>query len=339
MAADRRPRVLAPLGRDEEFYAPTRVELEKAGAELVLRPYRTAEELLPLAKDVDALYQSSVTFNRELLSQLPNLKVICARGIGFDNFDVDAATELGIVVVNLPRVFHREVAAHTMALLLTMIRQIVPLNAAMHARANNPSQPLHTAGSRPRQHIFGQTLGLIAFGNIARVVATMARGFEMRILAYDPFVKQEVADQYGVKLVSLEELLRESDFVSMHTPLMKNTFHLMGEEQFRQMKPTAYIVNTSRGRTIDEVALIKALREGWIAGAGLDVTETEPPDVDNPLLTMGNVILTPHIASASDLEHVERARWMGIEVGRVLNGQWPIHGLVNKGVKPRIPIS
>jgi D-3-phosphoglycerate dehydrogenase len=339
MTTNHRPRVLAPLRGDEEFYAPTRAELEKVGVELILRPYNTVDELLPLAKDVDALYQSSVPFDRELLSQLPHLKVICARGIGFDNFDVEAATELGIVVVNLPRVFHREVAAHTMALLLALIRQIVPLNAAMHARANNPNESGRAPGARPRQHIYGQTLGLVAFGNIARVVATMARGFEMRVLAYDPYVKQEVADQYGVKLVSLEELLRESDFISMHTPLMKSTFHLMGEEQFRMMKPTAYFVNTSRGKTVDEVALIKALREGWIAGAGLDVTEKEPPEPDNPLLAMSNVILTPHIASASDLEHVERARWMGIEVGRVLNGQWPIHGLVNKGVKPRIPLS
>jgi D-3-phosphoglycerate dehydrogenase len=206
----------------------------------------------------------------------------------------------------------------------------------MHELARNPQTPLRPA--IPHQHIYGQTLGLIAFGNIARVVATIARPFELRVIAFDPFVKQETADEYGVTLVSLEELLRESDFISMHTPLSEATYHLMGEAQFRMMKPTALFVNTSRGRTVDEVALIKALREGWIAGAGLDVTEKEPPDPDNPLLTLDNVILTPHIASASDKAGVERARWMGIEVGRVLNGQWPMHGLVNKNVKPRAPL-
>ncbi len=308
-----------------------------AGVELRLEPYSTLEELLPFAREADALYQSSVPMSRELLSQLPGLKAICALGIGFDDFDVEAATELGIVVINLPRVFHREVAHHTWALLLAMVRQIVPLNEAMHQRAKDPSTNLRPA--IPRQHLYGQTLGLVAFGNIARVVATIARPFELRVIAYDPFVKKEVADEYGVELVSLEELLRQSDFVSMHTPLGKSTYHLMSEAQFRLMKPSALFVNTSRGPTVDEVALVKALREGWIAAAGLDVTEKEPPDPDNPLLTLPNVILTPHIASSSDKARVERARWMGIEVGRVLTGHWPINGLVNRGVKPRAPLT
>jgi D-3-phosphoglycerate dehydrogenase len=207
----------------------------------------------------------------------------------------------------------------------------------MHARAENPSTNLRPAV--PHQHLYGQTLGLIAFGNIARVVAQIARAFELRVIAYDPFVTKEVAEQHGVTLVSLDELLRESDFVSMHTPLSKGTRHLMGEAQFRLMKPSALFVNTSRGPTVDETALVKALREGWIAGAGLDVTEIEPPAPDNPLLDLNNVILTPHIASASDKARVERARWMGIEVGRVLNGQWPQNGLVNRGVKPRAPLA
>jgi D-3-phosphoglycerate dehydrogenase len=339
MAADRRPRALAAArsGAANEFFGPTRDELAKAGVELVLAPYHTLDEILPYAREVDAIYQGPVPMNRELLSQLPNLKAICALGIGFDDFDVDAATELGIVVINLPRVFHREVATHTMALLLALVRKIVPLNEAMHARPTNPTASLHVA--RPEQHVYGQTLGLIAFGNIARVVATMARGFELRVVAYDPFVTAEVAAEYGVTMVSLEELLQQSDFVSMHTPLTRGTFHLMGEAQFRMMKPSALLVNTSRGKTVDETALVRALREGWIAGAGLDVTEQEPPSPDNPLLTMPNVILTPHVAAASDRERVERARWMGIEVGRVLSGQWPIHGLVNKAVKPRQPLS
>ena len=340
MSTERRPRALASSRRrDDSFYGPTRAELEKAGVELVLAPFTTMEELLPIARDVDAIYQGPVPMSRELLQQLPNLKAICALGIGYDDFDVEAATELGIVVINLPRVFHREVAHHTFALLLALVRQIVPLNQAMHARANKPDAPSRLAGVTPHQHIYGQTLGLIAFGNIARVVAGFARAFEMRVIAYDPFVTQATADEHGVTMVGLEELLHESDFISMHTPLTKETFHLMNEERLRMMKPTALLVNTSRGRTVDEAALVKALREGWIAGAGLDVTEKEPPDPDNPLLTLDNVILTPHIASASDRSRAERPRWMGIEVGRVLTGHWPLHGLVNKRVKPRIPLA
>lgn len=340
MSTQSRPTALASSlrgGRGEEFWAPTRAALADAGANLRLEPYRTLDELLPIAKEVDAIYQGPVPMSRELLTQLPNLKAICALGIGFDDFDVDAATELGIVVINLPRVFHREVAQHTMALLLSHVRQIIPLNAAMHARPANPTASLHPA--TPRQHLYGQTLGLIAFGNIAREVAKMAEAFELRVITYDPFVKKEVADEYGVETVGLEQLLQESDFISIHTPLSPGTYHLMGEEQFRLMKPSALFINTSRGKTVDEVALVKALREGWIAGAALDVTEIEPPEPTNPLLTLDNVILTPHIASASDKARHERARWMGIEVGRVLGGQWPLNGLVNKSVTPRFPLA
>src|SRR5207253_3116111 len=173
--------------------------------------------------EADALYQGPVPMSRELLTQLPNLKAICALGIGFDDFDVDTATELGIVVINLPRVFHREVAAHTWALLLALVREIVPLNAAMHARPANPEAKLNVA--RPKPHLYGQTLGLVAFGNIARVVARIAQAFELRVIAYDPFVTKEVAAEHNVTMVSsLDELLGEADFVSMHTPLTKGTF-------------------------------------------------------------------------------------------------------------------
>lgn len=341
MATNSRRKALASartMGGDD-FFAPTRAELAKADVDLVLAPYRTLDELLPIAREnqVQAIYQGPVPMSRALIEQIPSLRVICALGIGVDDVDLDAATQNGVVVINIPRVFHREVAQHTWALILALVRQVVPLNEAMHARAGNPSTNLRPA--LPTQHLYGQTLGLVAFGNIARVVAQIARAFEMNIIAYDPFASRETADQHGVTLVgSLDQLLQESDIVSMHTPLTKETYHLMGEAQFRQMKPSALFVNTSRGKTVDEVALVQALREGRIAGAALDVTEVEPPNPDNPLLTMPNVILTPHIASVSDKARVERARWMGIEVGRVLNGLWPIHGLVNRGVVPKEPL-
>jgi D-3-phosphoglycerate dehydrogenase len=335
------PKVLAAGHRgDEAFFNPTREELEKAGVELVLTPFSTRDELLAAAADADALVESSLPYDRELLERLPNLKALCARGIGVDRFDLDAATELGIVCINLPRVFHREVAHHALSLWLSLVRKVVPLNDWMKQRTSADRMSLpRPANSTPAHHIYGETFGIVSLGNIGRVVAGLLRPFEMRLIAYDPFVKPADAEALGVTMVgSLNELFEQADFVSAHTPLSKATHHLIGYEQFSRMKPTSLFINTGRGPVVDESGLIRALREGKLAGAGLDVQEKEPPDPDNPLLTMDNVILTPHVASASDKARVERARWIGIELGRVLNGQWPQHGLVNKSVKPRFPV-
>jgi D-3-phosphoglycerate dehydrogenase / 2-oxoglutarate reductase len=338
MASEGRQRVLGSGPVDDPFFGPTRVELAKANIDLVLKPIANTADLIEAARDVDVIYEGSVQVTGDVMRQLPRLRALCARGIGVDRFDVDAATEHGIVVINLPRVFHREVAHHAISLLLASIRQIVPLNNAMKARAENPDTPLRPAV--PHQHIYGQTLGIVSLGNIGRVVATLLRPFELNIIAYDPFVPQSVADEYGVRMVeTLDDLCQQADFISVHAPLSAATRHLITEKHFRQMKRSAIFVNTGRGPVVDEEALIKALREGWIAAAGLDVQEKEPPDPDNPLLRMDNVILTPHVASASDLARVERARWMGIEVSRVLAGKYPIHGHVNKNVVPRFPLS
>jgi D-3-phosphoglycerate dehydrogenase len=336
------PKVLAAGHRgDEAFFDPAREELSKAGVELVLKPFSTREELLAAAQDVDALVESSLQYDRELLQQLPNLKALCARGIGVDRFDLDAATDLGIVCINLPRVFHREVAHHALSLWLALVRRVVPLNEWMKQRTTAEKMSLpRPAGSTPAHHIYGETFGIVSLGNIGRVVAGLLRPFEMNLIAFDPFVKPADAEALGVTMVgSLNELFEKADFVSAHTPLSKATHHMIGYEQFSRMKPTSLFMNTGRGPVVDEAGLIRALREGKLAGAALDVQEKEPPDPDNPLLTMDNVILTPHVASASDKARVERARWIGIELGRVLNGQWPQHGLANKSVKPRFPIA
>ncbi len=144
--------------------------------------------------------------------------------------------------------------------------------------------------------IYGETLGLVACGNIARATAAKARAFKMEILGYDPFIDAALARSSGIELVSLEELLKRSDYVSLHTPLTPETRHLMGEKEFQLMKPSAFLINTSQGQVADQQALIKALRAGWIAGAGLDVFEKEPIDPDSPLLGMDNVVMTPHTA-------------------------------------------
>jgi D-3-phosphoglycerate dehydrogenase len=172
--------------------------------------------------------------------------------------------------------------------------------------------------------LWGQTLGLISFGHVARAVAVRARPFGLRILAYDPYINETVMTQLDVEPVALADLLRRSDIVSMHAPSTASAYHLLTEEHFRLMKREALFVNTGRGPTVDESALVKALEEGWIAGAGLDVFEQEPAMATNPLLRMENVILTPHVASASARMDPERRRRVGREIALVLEGRWPM---------------
>jgi len=171
--------------------------------------------------------------------------------------------------------------------------------------------------------LMGQTLGFISFGHVARATAVRARAFGVHMLAYDPYIEELVITQYGVEPVGFTELLQRSDIVSMHAPSTSEAYHLMTEDHFRLMKPEAIFINTSRGATVDEAALIKALQEGWFAAAGLDVFEQEPPDPSNPLLRMDNVILSPHVASASARMDPERRRRVGQEIALVLTGRWP----------------
>ena len=186
--------------------------------------------------------------------------------------------------------------------------------------------------------IYGQTLGIIGCGNIGRMTARKAQCFGLKILGYDPYVDKSLAKESGITLVSLPELLKESDFVAVHALLNKETWHLIGEKEFKQMKPTAYFINTSRGSVVDEPALIKALQEKSIAGAALDVFEKEPVDSDNPLLKMDNVVVTPHSASYSDVAFKRLRTSVGQEAARVLSGRWP-KNVVNKTVKPKVNLA
>jgi D-3-phosphoglycerate dehydrogenase / 2-oxoglutarate reductase len=183
----------------------------------------------------------------------------------------------------------------------------------------------------------GRTLGFVGFGRIARRTAEKLGGFEMHCVAYDPFLTAEDVRRWRVELVPLDDLCRLADIVSIHTPLSASTRRLFGEGQFRAMKPTAYFVNTARGGTVDETALIRALREGWIAGAGLDVLEQEPPDASNPLLTLPNVLLTPHTAGYGVEAMADNRRHAVDEVLRVFGGEWPT-ALLNPEVKSRARI-
>ncbi|MBI2941770.1 MAG: C-terminal binding protein [Chloroflexi bacterium] len=304
-----------------------REALDPIGADLIPLQVASEDELVALAGDVDGLLPRGLKVTARLIQSLPNLKVISTSGIGTDAIDLDAATERGVVVANIHDVFVDEVANHAMALLLALAKKIVPL----HQLTIAGKWGAHREIMRPMPRITGEVLGLVAFGNIARAVARRAQAFDMRVIAFDPYVPPGAMEQVGVRPATLDQVFAESDFISAHVPLTKETYHLVDEPRFRLMKSTAYFINTGRGRTVDEVALIRALQAGWIAGAGLDVLEQEPPDPGNPLLHMANMVITPHMASVSDVSDVERRRRAGENVARVLQGRQP-RNVVNRAV-------
>jgi D-3-phosphoglycerate dehydrogenase len=242
---------------------------------------------------------------------------------------VAAATARGIPVTNCPDTFIEEVADHAMALLLATHRRVIEQDRMVREGRWSEGRPQLSKIPRLR----GLTLGFIAFGRVARATAERARPFGLRMKAYDPFLDELVVSGAGVEPASLPEVLATSDFVSMHMPATPEAVRFLKEEHFRQMKPTAIFINTGRGPTVDEAALIKALEQKWIAGAGLDVLEVEPPKPDNPLLRMPHVILSPHNASASARFDPARKRRVGQEIALVLSGRWPM-SCVNPAVLP-----
>jgi D-3-phosphoglycerate dehydrogenase len=305
-------------------------ELAKVNAELVGADCVTEDEIIEAAKEADAIITSEAQITRRVMEALPKCKAIIRYGHGFDTVDVDAATDNHIVVANNP-FGTEEVSNHAITLLLACAKKLILLNNDIkQGRWGEVNGALAPMGS-----IYGQTLGVIGCGLIGRMTSRKAQCFGLKILGYDPYVDKSLAKEYGITLVSLPELLKESDFVSVHTLLNKETRHLIGEEEFKQMKPSAYFINTSRGPVVDEPALIKALQEKCIAGAGLDVFEKEPIDADNPLLKMDNVVVTPHSASYSDAAFERNRRGVGQRAASVVSGRWP-KNVVNKTVKPKV---
>ena len=308
-------------------------ELAKADVEFIGVTCNTEDELIAGAKDADILLFAGAQITRRVLESLPKLQAVIFGSVGYDQVDVDAATDNGVIVVNNPAFQWciEEVSNHAITLLLACAKKLAFLNDgtkqgrwAECKRAQAPMVSIH-----------GQTLGLVGCGGIGRMTGRKAQCFSLKLLGYDPYVDKSLAKKDGITLVSLPELLKESDFVSVHTFLNEETRHLIGEKEFKQMKPSAYIINTARGPVIDEPALIKALQEKWIAGAGLDVFEKEPVDPDNPLLKMDNVVVTPHSASYSDVAFSLPAKIVMQEAARVLSGRWP-KNVANKGVKPKV---
>jgi len=293
--------------------------LGSIGAEIVEIDAASEDEFAKAARDADALYAKGRRITKRIIDGLDRCKVISLGSVGVDSVDVAAATARGIPVTNVPDTFIEEVADHAMMLILATFRRLVVQDRLVREGRWREGRPMLLQIPR----LMGLTLGFVAFGHVARSVAMRARAFGVHMLAYDPYVEELVMSPYGVEPVSLPDLLRRSDIVSMHAPATPDAQHMLTDEHFRMMKPEALFINTGRGPTVDEPALIRALKEGWIAGAGLDVLEQEPPAADNPLMKMDNVILTAHVASASARFDPARLRRVGQEIALVLGGRWP----------------
>ena len=311
-------------------------ELEKTDAELIGAQCKADDEeaITAATGNADAVITQNAIMTRSVIESLKRCQVIACYGVGVEIVDVEAATEHGIVVANVPDYCIDEVSDHTMALILSCLRKVTQETLAIK---KNPkglvyAGPLFPPIFKLRQ----QVLGLVGFGHVARNLVAKARPFGFDIITNDPFAPKATFDKHKVRQVTLDNLLRISDVVSLHVPLNENTENLIAEENLRKMKQTAFLINTSRGQVIHEGALYKALKEHWIAGAALDVTAEEPINPDNPLLKLDNLIITNHIGYYSEgcLENV-RTKAIG-EVVRVLNGKPPRPvAFVNPEVKQR----
>jgi D-3-phosphoglycerate dehydrogenase len=304
--------------------------LTAAGATVVTADGTSEERVIATCADADVVQVFGLApFTERVLAALPRLKYIQQCTVGYDRIDVEAATRHGVMVANSPLFCLEEVSDHAVMLIMACARK---LSQQLHAeRRVGWDRQAAVEQMGPIYRMRGKTVGFVAFGKIARLTAEKLSGFGMRYLAYDPFLKPEQVRQWKVELVSLDELCKQSDFISMHALLNADTRGMFGRAQFGAMKPTSYFVNTSRGATVDEAALIEALREGRIAGAGLDVVEVEPPSPDNPLLDMPNVLWTPHTAGYSVDAMADNSEQTTDEIVRVLNGD-PPRALVNADV-------
>jgi D-3-phosphoglycerate dehydrogenase len=312
---------------------PTHAALLADGVDLRVVPFYGAEgQVSPEALDADVVVSGGMPLGAAEFGRLPKTRLLLRPYVGYDDIDVDAANAAGILVANVPDAFSEEVANHALALILAANQQLLVNDRYVRSgewerRRGRPTwnPPIH--------RLSVQTLGLVGFGTIARMVAERARPFGYRLLAYDPYLDQVAADPYNATLVSLEQLLAEADVVSLHTFLAPSTRHLIDAERLTQMKQGAYLVNTSRGPVVDEQALVEALRSGQLGGAALDVTEVEPLGAGSPLIQMENVILTPHMASAS-VEGAQALRRRVAEIARsVAFGALPErHVVVNKAL-------
>jgi len=323
---DRPYRVYVVQGQTERDWSDCQAALAHVPAQMTALPFiGDPDRLIARTRDADALVVAFSPITRAVMSALEGLQAVVRTGVGYDVIDVPAATELGVIVVNIPDLWVREVANHALALLLAWNRKVLTLDRQVRAGVWAGGVP----GGAGALH--GETVGIVGLGNIGSAFARRVAALETTVIACDPYVDAARFRQLGVERVSLDALAERSDYVSVHTLLNDETRHLIGETFFRRMKPTALLINTSRGPVVDEKALIRALAERRLAGAPLDVWEDEPVARDNPLLAMDNVIATPHAAYFSTAAVAAIPRRCGEEIARVLTGQQP-RNVVNPSV-------
>jgi D-3-phosphoglycerate dehydrogenase / 2-oxoglutarate reductase len=303
--------------------------LKNAGFELVF-PTKAAQmneaELLEQLVGIKASLAGSEPYTRKVLQAHPQLRVIARAGVGYDAVDVVAATELGMAVCITPGTNQDAVAEHTFTLILALAKNLIP-------------QHLGTCGLKwPRQAnlpLRGRTLGIAGLGRIGKAVALRGECFGMKLLAYEPYPDHAFAKVHGVTFVSMDELLAQSDFLTLHLPASKESQHLVNRQTLARMKPSAFLVNTARGAIVKEADLVEALQAKKIAGAGIDVFEEEPPS-DSPLFHMSNVVVTPHAAGVDLQSRDDMARSAAEAIVSISRGEWPGEKVVNPDVKARL---
>jgi len=311
--SNKRPKIII-TDCDHPSVEIERKVLNEIKPEFVLAHCNTEDEVIEAAHDADGIINQYAPITRRVIESLKRCKVIARYGVGVDNIDVKVATEYGIIVANVPDYCVDEVSTHTIALILACARGITLLDRKRMEKIWDFTL------AKPLFRTQGKTLGLFGLGRIARMVVQKALGFGFKIIAYDPYVSKV---NIKVELIEFSQLLSDSDFISIHAPLTDETRHSFGENELKAMKKTSYLINTARGPIIDEKALYKALKKRWLAGAALDVMEKEPPDWENPLLKLNNLIITPHISFYSEESYVELKTKTAKAVLSVLKGELP----------------
>jgi D-3-phosphoglycerate dehydrogenase len=306
-------------------------EFRQLGAELILAQVQGEKDLIRICKDADGLLNQYALLTRKVLESLPKCKVISRYGVGVDSVDLKAATDLGIIVANVPDYCMDEVASQTVAMILTLTRK----TTFFDRKVKSGEWDFHLG--IPIYRIKGKTLGLVGCGKIGLEVARRISAFGVKVITFDPYLEKAPE---GIELKDFDTVLKESDFISIHCPLNDSTRHLIGEKEFKKMEKKPLLINTSRGPIVDERALLQALGEGLLSGAGLDVLEKEPPDSQSPLLKMENVVLSPHVGFYSVESISELKRRTAKNVSEVLMGKRP-SSVVNHQVigKARVPMT
>jgi len=285
--------------------------------------------IIKKAAKVDALATLlSDKIDAEVFDAAPKLKIVAQMAVGFDNIDLAEATKRGIYVTNTPGVLTETTADFAWTLLMAVARRVA--EGDRYVRTGKWKVGWHPMMLQGRD-IYGATLGIVGLGRIGCAIALRAKGFNMKVLYNDVIRRPDFEKEYGIEFVEMDYLFKNADFITVNVPLMKETFHLVNEQKLKMMKKTAYIINNARGPVVDEKALYKALKEGWIAGAGLDVFEQEPTPMDNPLLKLDNVVVAPHISSASFETRARMAEMVADNLIAFFEGKTPPN-LVNADV-------